>query len=107
MLADLDKHIEELGPRQELCRRRMMVSKILVILGSCLLLGIGFGPFRFREGVFVVGIAMLSGGILWWYSNKDTLLDTRQKVIFLSKIRADIIAVGDRVDDDDDDDDDC
>lgn len=93
MLKDFDAHLDQLSKREKKCRRRMMVSIFLAVAGCALLIALGLGVLHYVASLLVIGFGSFSGGCFWYATNRDTLIDTGERMTSLRAMRADIMAV--------------
>src|SRR5215211_7943099 len=82
-ITDLELQIEELSDAAERCRRMMLITKAVAVLGVVLLTLTLPGVIRFSPVGFVVTIAAILGSVALFGSTRST----RDQIISTIKVR--------------------
>lgn len=91
-ILSLEVRIEELAETVESCRKIVLISKAVIVVGGLLILAIAIGMVRFDPIVMIGALAAIIGGTVVFGSNTSTLKQTMATMKASEVLRAELIS---------------
>jgi hypothetical protein len=87
----LEERIEDLAAKIESCRKLILVSRIAVVGGVLVLVGMLFAVIRFDPAIMAAAVAASLGGIAVWGSNNSTAQQAAKELVSVEADRSALI----------------
>ena len=91
-ILGLEVRIAELAETVESCRKIVLISKAVIVVGGLLILAIAIGMVRFDPIVMIGALAAIIGGTVVFGSNTSTLKQTMAAMKASEVLRAELIS---------------